>query len=400
MRVPSPTIPEIRSWQRTTLLTQHRYRFTRLLYSFFVVLPQIPLVFLSSILHLPYYGRSHWSFKYRASIFIGSHIVWALNPGTQPRKDVLSFPARSAIPKLASGQHAQLEVIPPADENWIQGDAQFPGMNSESCPCFWQWTDGVTSPLHDERPVPERKIMMYFVGGGMVQGHPLNTPLSWRTISKTGVPIFGVNFRKCVTSKTAFPGALQDAISAFSFLLERGYRAENVSIMGDSGGAGIAITLLLYLNKHQFPMPENAILVSPFVDLVSKFDGKGEGEEEEGKLMDLDFMNNAMLGMVGYQYCENRPELRRTLLSPARGNLPEGYTFEGLCRSMVVWGDAEAFGPGVQKFAKHLRNANVKVETVIGKDEVHDYPMLSKADGPDEFFGRVRKFLEGDGLYE
>lgn len=94
-------------------------------------------------------------------------------------------------------------------------------------------------------------------------------------------------------------------------------------------------------------MPENAILVSPFVDLASKFDGRGEGEDEEGKLMDLDFMNNAMLGMVGYQYCENRPELRRTLLSPARGNLPDGYTYEGLCRSMVVWGDAEAFGPGM-----------------------------------------------------
>lgn len=37
---------------------------------------------------------------------------------------------------------------------------------------------------------------------------------------------------------------------------------------------------------------------------------------------------------------------------------------------------------------------------MIGKDEVHDYPMLSKADGPGEFFGRVGKFLEGDGLYE
>lgn len=122
--------------------------------------------------------------------------------------------------------------------------------------------------------------------------------------------------------------------------------------MGDSGGAGIAITFLLYLNRYAFPMPENAVLISPFVDLVSRFDGKGTGtgtgeEEEQGKLMDLDYMNNAMFGMVGYQYCENRPELRGTLLSPGRGMLPVGYTFEGFCRCMVVWGDAEAFGLGM-----------------------------------------------------
>ncbi|QSZ35961.1 hypothetical protein DSL72_007083 [Monilinia vaccinii-corymbosi] len=400
MRVPSPTDPEIRSWQRTPLRIQNRYRYTRLLYSFFIVLPQIPLVFLSSILHLPYYGRRHWSFTYRAGILAASYIIWSMNPGTQPRHDVVSLRARCAIPKLASGQHAQLEVVPPAATQWIQGDAQRSGMKTESCPCFWQWTDATTSPLRDERPVSERRIMMYFVGGGMVQGRPLSSPLPWRVMAKTGVPVFSVNFRKCVTSQTAFPGALQDAISAFSFLLEAGYRAQNISVMGDSGGAGIAITLLLYLNKHQLPMPENAILISPFVDLVSKFDGQGEGGEEEARLIKLDFMNNEMLGMVGYQYCENRPELRATLLSPSRGNLPEGYTYEGLCRSMLVWGDAEAFGPGVQKFAKHLRNAGVKVETVIGKDEVHDYPMFSRADGSDEFFGRVGSFLEGDGLYE
>ncbi|KAI9650805.1 hypothetical protein NHQ30_000836 [Ciborinia camelliae] len=400
MLVPSPTIPQIRGWQRTPLLTQHCHRFSRLIYSLLVVPPQIPLVFLSSIFCRPYYGRSHWSFKYRTSLLIGSYIIWSLHPGTQPFKDVGSLSARCTIPKLASGQNAQLEVIPLPDEKWIRGDAIFVGMRTEDCPCFWQWTDAITSPLHGDIPVAEKKIMMYFVGGGMVEGHPLNSSLPWRVMSKTGIPIFSVNFRKCVTSKTAFPGALQDAISAFSFLLEKGYRAENISIMGDSGGAGIAITLLLYLNKHKFPMPENAILISPFVDLMSRFDGKGEGEKEERELIELDFMNNEMLWIVGYQYCENRPDLRSTLLSPARGKLPDGYTFKGLCRSMIIWGDAEVFGPGIGKFVQHLREANVKVEMVIGKDEVHDFPLFSKADGLDEFFGRVGKFLEGDGLYE
>lgn len=188
--------------------------------------------------------------------------------------------------------------------------------------------------------------MMYFVGGGMVQGHPLDTSIPQRVIPQTRIPIFGVNFRKCVTSATAFPGALQDAISAFVFLLERGCRAENISIMGDSGRGGISITFLLYLIKHKLPMPECAVLVSPFVDLCTKFDGKGEGGEEEKKDMMLDSMNHEMFGTVGFQYTENRPESRGTLLSPSRGRLPKGYGYRGFCWSMIVYGDAEAFSSG------------------------------------------------------
>lgn len=188
--------------------------------------------------------------------------------------------------------------------------------------------------------------MMYFAGGGMVEGHPLDMSIPWRVIPRTRIPIFGVNFRKCVTSATAFPGALQDAISAFVFLLERGHRAENISIVGDSGGGGISITFLLYLIKRELPVLECAVLVSPFVDLWTKFDGKGEGGEEEKKDMMLDFMNNEMFGTVGFQYTENRPELRGTLLNPSRGRLPEGYGYGGFCRSMIVYGDAEAFSLG------------------------------------------------------
>ncbi|KAF7950327.1 hypothetical protein EAE96_007614 [Botrytis aclada] len=401
MRVPYPTNSHIRAWQRTSRFTQHCYRVARLLYSFLIVTPQIPLVFLSVLLSRPYYGRLHWSFTYRASLLIGSHIVWSLNPGTQPPKDVLSFPARCSIPKLTDDQIVQLEVIPPVDELWLKGDASHATIKPESCPCFWQWTRNISPPVGDSSsPVSQRKITMYFVGGGMVQGHPLTCSIPWRVMQKTNVPIFSVNFRKCVTAKTAFPAALQDALSAFYFLLEMGYRQENISIMGDSGGAGIAVTLLLYLNRYSLPMPENAVLISPFVDLASRFDGKGVGEEEEGSLIELDFMNASMFAMAGYQYCENRPDLRGTLLSPARGMLPEGYKFEGLCRCMVVRGDAEAFCSGIKKFVHHLRQAGVKVEEVVGKDEVHDFPLFSKADKPHEFYGRVARFLEGDGIYD
>jgi monoterpene epsilon-lactone hydrolase len=141
------------------------------------------------------------------------------------------------------------------------------------------------------------------------------------------VPIFGVNFRKCVTAKTAFPAALQDVVAGYFYLLDEGFSPENICVMGDSEGGCIAITLLLYLRRHGLTMPGSTMLISPFVDLVHNF-------LEDMELLNLDILNPEMLGMVQYQYASNRKDLRGTLLSPARGKLPDGYTFKGFPRTL------------------------------------------------------------------
>ena len=282
----------------------------------------------------------------------------------------------------------------PARPDKLFGDAVHESIAPESCPCFWQWLDGdMVAPDEDPAPVEERKVMMYFVGGGMVQGHPCNGPISWKMAQATGVPLFGVNFRKCVTSETAFPAALQDAVAAFYYLLDEGYRAENISITGDSGGGGIAITALLYLQRHGLEVPGSAVLISPFVDLVDDFTGDAE-------LLKLDFLNPEMLGMAEYQYTENRPDLRATLLSPALNNLPEGYAFKDFPRTLMAYGDAEMFAPGIIDTIKALREAGVEVEVNIGKDLVHNYPFYTYDQSENGFYGRLKPFLFGHGRYE
>lgn len=245
------------------------------------------------------------------------------------------------------------------------------------------------SPLEDTTPVTERKTIMYFVGGGMVQGHPVSLPFAFTVVSTTKIPVFGVNFRKCVTKKTAFPAAIQDAVAAFFYLQSLGFLPENISIMGDSGGAGIATTTLLYLNRHKLPMPGRAILSSPFVDLVDDF-------HSDAELLRLDYVNPEMMSMVSYQYTENRPELRSTLLSPARGELPEGYSFEGFPRTFVVWGEVEIFKYGIVKFVESLKKAGVEVDVLEGKDFVHDYPIFTKDRSKEGVFGRIQDFMKVD----
>jgi monoterpene epsilon-lactone hydrolase len=100
--------------------------------------------------------------------------------------------------------------------------------------------------------------------------------------------------------------------------------------------------------------------------------------------------------MVQYQYTENRPDLRGTLLSPARGDFPENYSFEGFSRTFMSYGDVKVFATGIIKMVEHLKSAGERVEVDVGKDQVHDY---HEKWSPDGVYGRLKPFLDGQGRY-
>jgi monoterpene epsilon-lactone hydrolase len=388
MKARYPSVTSIKAWQTTSPAYEHFTRLARVIYSTLYFI-QLPFIGLDYLLGTTFYGRPSWSFKYRSLTRLLSYMIWSQNPATRPISDVLSYDARKNPDKLAKGRNASLIEVKPRPDK-LFGDALHPDIVPELCPCFWQWSSSMPSPLSDSAPPVERKVIYYVVGGGMVQGHPCSfTDLPWSIIEITGVPIFGVNFRKCVVAKSAFPAALQDVVAGYFYLLDEGFSPENICVMGDSGGGCIAITLLLYLRRHGLTMPGSSVLISPFVDLVDDFLGNKE-------LLNLDILNPEMLGMVQYQYTENRPDLRGSLLSPARDELPVGYTFEGFPRTLVNYGDAEVFTPSILKFVELLRKAGVMVEVVVGKDEVHDYPIWTKRS---EFHDRLKTFLDRQGSY-
>jgi len=318
-------------------------------------------------------------------------MIWSMNPGTRPSPDVLSDSARRSIPKLKGSGKAELVVVPPKEGIWF-GDVICENVKPKECPCFWMWLDGkMVNPLTDSKPVEERKAMMYFVGGGMVQGHPLESPLAWSMMQVTSMPVFGVNFRKAITPETAFPAALQDAVSAFYYLIDQGFKPENICMMGDSGGGGIVTTTILYLRayKDRLAQPGSCILVSPFVDLVDDF-------HSDEDALNLDLLNPSMCSIASTQYSTNRPDLRGTLLSPGRGNLSAPYTLEGLPHILLCYGDAEIFMPGIRRLYNAVLEKGNRVECHRGVDHVHVYPYYCKDRSAGGFYGRLNAFLEGE----
>lgn len=74
-----------------------------------------------------------------------------------------------------------------------------------------------------------------------------------------------------VAPKNPYPAAIEDAVSGYKYLLEKGYKASNIIIAGDSAGGNLALAMTFELRKQGIEIPENFILSSPWVDLFTEY---------------------------------------------------------------------------------------------------------------------------------
>jgi acetyl esterase/lipase len=119
----------------------------------------------------------------------------------------------------------------------------------------------VVSPLdHHEATV------IYLHGGSYVLGSAFGYQPhagALAAAAKTGVLV--PDYR--LAPEHPFPAALEDALSAYRWLLDQGVPAERVTVAGDSAGGGLVMSLLLTLKRESEPPPGGAVLFCPWLDL-------------------------------------------------------------------------------------------------------------------------------------
>ena len=84
----------------------------------------------------------------------------------------------------------------------------------------------------------------------------------------SGAGVLTVDYR--VAPEHPYPAALEDALLACDWLLERGYTAKQIIIAGDSAGGGLTLATALYLRDHDMPMPAALITMSAWTNLNYK----------------------------------------------------------------------------------------------------------------------------------
>jgi epsilon-lactone hydrolase len=126
--------------------------------------------------------------------------------------------------------------------------------------------NGVPSLLVAQQPDDPPRLI-HFHGGGYCRGSAFGyRPLAGALALAADVGVLVPDYR--LAPEHPYPAAIDDAISAYEWMLDRGVAPEEVTLCGDSSGGGLVVSVLLTLQQRGLRRPGGAILMCPWVDLT------------------------------------------------------------------------------------------------------------------------------------
>jgi acetyl esterase/lipase len=168
-----------------------------------------------------------------------------------------------------------------------------------------------------------------------------------------------------------YPTQIQQAFAGYDYVLSIIDDPRRICVSGDSAGAALVLSMLLYMGNHseyQNRRPELAVLVSPWTTLISA----------KNKNTACDYLDVNRLHLYARQYAAEKVPLDDPMVSPGnckdldmwtRASPPSGW--------YVVFGSEEVFAPETRDFVTLLRKVPVDVESVEEPGDIHAWPVAS-----------------------
>ena len=227
-------------------------------------------------------------------------------------------------------------------------------------------------------PKDERRqgVILYLHGGGYTCGD-LEYALGFGSVLavQTGMRVFCVGYR--LAPEHPFPAALEDALEAYRYLLQKGYAPEHIALCGESAGGGLCYSLCMKLREQGLSMPGGIIGISPWTDMTAS-----GPSYEQNKAVDPSMTLEA-LDFYAKNYTTDRED---PLVSPLLGDLsdmPPSLLFVG--GDEIMLSDAEGLH---KKLLYHGR----KSQLVVALERWHGY-LLYNLDDDQKDFALMNRFL-------
>lgn len=220
--------------------------------------------------------------------------------------------------------------------------------------------DGMTVYTLNDKQVGNQRIIVYLAGGAYLQ-QPDKTHweylnrLAQQTDAKVIVPLYPL------VPDNTFRAAYQQLAQLYATLYAIS-PASNITLMGDSAGAGLALGFSEYLGKRGLPQPGHLILFSPWLDLDLQ-------NPLIKKYADAD-VTLAPWGLrqIGKLWAGD-VDHRDFRLSPLYGNLDQ-------IRDIHLFvGTREIMYPDTNELVQKLRDARIPVDYNVGRRLFHIYPL-------------------------
>lgn len=220
-------------------------------------------------------------------------------------------------------------------------------------------TAGGVPSLVTTRDPNDAPRVLYLHGGGFVLGSAFGyRPLAGALSNASGAGVVVLDYR--LAPEHPFPAALDDARSAYLWMLDHVSDAQRLMLAGDSSGGGLAVALLLRLRDEGVPLPAGVALLCPSADLT--FASVPDGDPGQLQLVEArrQFANAYLAGHATVD----------PLVSPIRGDL------SGLPPMMIQAATGDVLLPDAQLLHDRAREHGVQVAFDVYPADAHVFQLF------------------------
>ncbi len=265
-------------------------------------------------------------------------------------KRILRLYFEQAATKPAAWSRAQLDKVPVSKKLLRRVQTQttkIAGLN-----CLEVVPENVSRDL----------LIVYLHGGAYVTGSPrsyrgLLAQISLACKSRVIAPDYRLS------PEHTFPAAQDDCVSVVSELLGQSME-NNLILMGDSAGGGLAISTALALgDRAATRVPDALVLISPWVEPTASAGTMQSNDAND--IFSKDYLDRSFsVHMQDGDLFDTRVNFRNADLL----NLPPCY---------IQWGSGELFHDQIKAFVQRAKEQGVEVETDAFAAQFHVFQAMS-----------------------
>lgn len=206
------------------------------------------------------------------------------------------------------------------------------------------------------------KVILYCHGGGYTSGNlGYSRPLASKLSHATGWETMCFEYR--LAPEHPYPAAVEDAESAWDYLMHLGYGARDVTVVGDSAGGNLALVLVHRLKAQGRMLPNRLVLLSPWTDMTASGESYVQRAQQDPTIT-LDYIQAVRGAYAG------GVDWTSPMLSPLFGD------FTGFPPTLIQVGSNEILYSDAQQLRDRMTSAGVICRMEEWKDMWHVFQML------------------------
>ena len=207
------------------------------------------------------------------------------------------------------------------------------------------------------------RVIYYLHGGGYALGS-INShrEMISRLSRASGARALAIDYR--LSPENPFPAAIEDATTAYRWLLSTGVDPARIVIAGDSAGGGLTVATLVSLRDAGDPLPAAAVCLSPWVDMEALGESMTTKAEADPSIRREDVLEGAQAYLNG-------ADPRTPLAAPLYADLT------GLPPLLIQVGTAEVLLDDSTRLAERARTAGVDVTMEPWDDMIHVWQLVA-----------------------